>query len=476
LRLRAVALVVIASAAAGLLLASTHTWGLGVSYDSVVYVQASNSLSSIPLPQGQDAGGKALYWWAPAYPLALRAVGGSYSSARFLNALLLFLGAVLVGAIAWRTIDSGAGLVAAALYAAWPAVFASHLSLLAEPLFLVLATATLGLSALRHPAWAGAAAAAATLTRYAGLPLILTGAILFRGRDRWKFLAASVPPYLIWLLRNEIVAGETTGRQLRWHPPDWGFVENGLRGAFHLFVTNGYLPSIDLPLVHASLLVELCAGAALVIAVLRADRGHIPTIVRIGAVYAGLYCAFLAVTVLLFDAVTPLDQRLLLPLIPSLVFAVAWLTKQTPLAAVVVIVLFGLVTVQQARLFSNYGQDYSGRIWGELSFDSLALPAGDLHSNWPAAVAYFTGRSPQRMPRPSDAHTGAPNLDYEQDMKNLATAVRTGETTLVLLNERFLQLTESGTPLAETAPFKAQCHAVTSIITICGGHRTSARG
>jgi hypothetical protein len=456
-------------------LASTHTWGLGVSYDSVVYVQASDSLSSIPLPQGQDSGAKALYWWAPAYPLALRAIGGSYPSARFLNALLLFLGAVLVGAIAWRTIGSRAGLFAGALYAVWPAVFASHLSLLAEPLFLVLATATLGLIAFRHPAWAGAAAAGATLTRYAGLPLILTGAILFNGRDRWRFLAISVPPYLLWLVRNEIVAGETTGRQLRWHPPDWPFVENGLRGALHLFVTDGYLPSINLPFLQAGLLVELCAGAALVIAFLRADRTPVPRIVVIAAVYAGLYCVFLAVTVLLFDAVTPLDERLLLPIVPSLVFAIAWLTRRTPAAAVVLICVFGLVTLQQARFFSNYGEDYSGRIWSAVSFEGVQLPPGELRSNWPGAVAYLTGRSPQRMPRQSDAHTDAPNPNYEQDMRNLATAVSTGETTLVLLDGAFLQLTGSGTPLPDTAPFRGQCHRVTRIITICG-HGTSAPG
>jgi hypothetical protein len=79
------------------------------------------------------------------------------------------------------------------------------------------------------------------------------------------------------------------------------------------------------------------------------------------------------------------------------------------------------------------------------------------------------------MPRQSDAHTGAPNPDYEQDMKNLATAVSTGETTLVLLDGAFLQLTGSGTPLAETAPYKAQCRRVTRIITICVGHRNSAQ-
>jgi hypothetical protein len=77
------------------------------------------------------------------------------------------------------------------------------------------------------------------------------------------------------------------------------------------------------------------------------------------------------------------------------------------------------------------------------------------------------------MPRPSDAHTDARNPGYEQDIKNLATAVRTGETTLVLLDGAFLELAP-GIPLAESAAFRDRCHAVTSIITICGGDRPQA--
>jgi len=165
-----------------------------VSYDSVVYVQASRDLSSIDLPQAQDDGGAPLYWWAPLYPVALDLVGGSYSDARLLNAFLLIAGVLLVGGVAWRAIDARAGVIAGALYAFSPAVFSVHLSLMAEPLFLVLTTGSLASIAARRPVLAGFASAAAILTRYSGLPLIAVGAIVFRGRDRLRFLAASVRP------------------------------------------------------------------------------------------------------------------------------------------------------------------------------------------------------------------------------------------------------------------------------------------
>lgn len=476
-RLHLFALVAVAVAAAALLLATTRTWGLGVSYDSVVYVQASDSLSSIPLPQPRDNGGEPLYWLAPIYPLALKAIGGSYMGARFLNGLLLLVATLLIGAITWRSLGSRSGLAAGALYAFSPAVFATHLNLLAEPLYLVLATAALGLIAQRHPTLAGLTAAAAVLTRYAGLPLILTGAIVFRGRDRIRFLTWSIAPYLAWIVRNELVAGQTTGRQVRWHPPDWEVLERGLRTAGHLLWTDGHLPSITLPFGAAGLLLQLVAAAALVVALLRAERRNVPPLVVVGMIHAGLYCAFLAVTVSLFDAATPVDARLLVPVVPALVLTIAWLTRRTPVAALVLACALAVATLQQARTVSLYGLDYSGRIWSAATFDGVSLPSGDLHSNWPAAVAYFTGRSPQRLPRPADTHTLAANPHYRGQLESLARAVARGKTTLVILDNDFLQIPRRGAPITETAPFKRLCHPATRIVTLCGvPHRVDRRG
>ena len=202
-----IVLLAVAVAAVSIFLVATERWGLGVSYDSVVYVQASHSLSKIPLPQARDQGGKPLYWWAPGYPLVLKAFGGTYSGARLLNALLLFVGVLVVGAAAWKATDARSGVLAATLYAFSPAVFSAHLSLLAEPLFLVLGTAAVALIAARRPVPAGLAAGAATLTRFAGVPLIFAGAVLLRGRDRLTFLAISAGMYVGWLFETSLSSG-----------------------------------------------------------------------------------------------------------------------------------------------------------------------------------------------------------------------------------------------------------------------------
>jgi hypothetical protein len=268
-----------------------------------------------------------------------------------------------------------------------------------------------------------------------------------------------------------LTAGQATGRQPRWHPPDWAILTEALHTVAHLFVTEGDLPSIELPLIDPGSITQLVAVAALLVAVVRADRRHMPPIVAIGLIYAGLYCAFLLLTVSLFDAGTPVDVRLLVPIVPSIVFTIAWLTKQTPITAVAIFCVFAVATLQQARTVSLYGLDYSGRIWSAGSFERVSLRPGDLRSNWPAAVAYFTNRSPGQMPQRFDPHTLDTNPHYARDLRDLAQAVRNGRTTLVILDNAFLQLPARETPLPQTALFRKHCRAVTKIVTICGTQR-----
>ena len=428
-------------------------------------MQASHDLSSIPLPQPRDHGGEALYGWPPIYPLALKLFGGGYSGARLLNVLLLLIGTLLVGGIAWRAIGVGAGVTAGALYAFSPAVFSAHLSVLAEPLYLVLAMAALALIADRRGTLGGFVAAAAVLTRYAGLPLIVCGAVLLRGRERLKFLATSLTVYLAWMARNELAAGETTGRVLRWHPRSWPEMDAGLHQLMYLFVTSGHLPSIRLS--QAGLVAQLVATSALVVAVVRADRRNPPPIVTASLVYAGLYCALLAITVVLFGATTPLDERLLVPLVPPFVLTVAWLVRAMPIVAVTLICVFGVTVLQQARTVTLFGTDYSGKIWSPARIDKASLPALPLYSNWPGAVAYFTGRSPQRLPRRTDPFTLDTNGDYDREVSRLAIAVRTGRAALVVFDNDFLQIPRSGIPITETPAFRNACRPVTPIVKVC---------
>jgi Dolichyl-phosphate-mannose-protein mannosyltransferase len=455
----------VAIAGAALVVVATRRWGLGVSYDSVVYVQASHHLSAVPLPQPDDRGGKALYWWAPLYPLALRPFGGSYDAARFLAAALLAAGASVVGLTAWRMSGPRAAVVAAALYAFSPAVVAVHLNLLAEPLFLTLEAAALLLVAERRSASAGVAAGLATVTRYAGLPLLVAGAIALRGRDRIRFLVPALLVYGCWLIRNEIVAGETTGRSAVWHPPAVSVVGDGARALIDLLVTPGNLPSLHFA--TAGVIVQIAAGAAIFIGLYRRRFDRVPRTVLVCSLFSVVYVAFVIVTRCWFDALTPFDERIFIPLAPAFVLSLTWILRDTLAPAAVLVAAFVIGSLQVAHTFSGIGMDYSGQVWSRGAMSAKSLPQGPLYSNWAAAVAYFTGRSPRRLPNPIDEHTTLENPNFQREIDALVRKVRNGRASIVLLDETFLQIPTGGPPSKSFPELASLCHRVAPYVYVC---------
>jgi len=449
-------------------LVATRPWGLGVSYDSVAYVQASRHLS-VDLPQPRDFGGQPLYWWGPIYPLLLRVAGGSYANARLLNAGLLLVGAAVVWVVARRAMSDRAGVVAAAAYAFSPVVFAAHLDLLAEPLFLVFATVALGLIAASRPTLAGVATGAALLTRYAGLPLLLVGVLVFRGRDRVRFGLTSAGIYGAWLLRNELVAGQATGRELRWHPVSWQTLSDAVASVAHVIVTPGRLPSLSTHSVDPGHALQLLVVGALALALARVGVSGVPRIVTVSLIYGVVYLAFLVVTVSLFDAGTPINDRLLVPLAPAVAFAFAWATSRTPFLAVIVVCCFAVATAQQVRTISLYGLDYSGRIWEPARLDGLRLPDNVLYSNWPAAVAYFSGRSPRRIPAQRDPHTLDVNGGFDGQVRQVIAEVRAGTAAVIVLDDpKFLQTRrlDLGTRRV-LAGLRGRCQRPREVVILC---------
>jgi hypothetical protein len=232
-------------------------------------------------------------------------------------------------------------------------------------------------------------------------------------------------------------------------------------------VTPGRLPSVDPPLEHAGGFLQVVLAALLLVALARADRQDPPELLKVGLLYGAFYFAFVLVSTTVFDDVVPLDERLLVPLVPPLLVAIAWLVRAQPVAAAALVALFAVVTLQQVRTTSLQGRDYSGKVWSAGRIDSAALPRLPLYSNWPAAVAYFTGRSPRRFPRTGDAHTGEINTRYEEEMDELIRLLRDGRVAFVIFGADFLQIPTSTVPIAETPPLRGLCRPASPVVTVC---------
>ncbi len=223
-------------------LAVAARWGLGLSPDSAVYVGAARSIiSGRGFSLLADSGNFApIIYYPPLYPLLLALPGSGgldpVSVAKWLNILLFGANIFLAGTITFAlTASLGATVITASLVAtAFPMVMV-HSMAWSEPLFIFfeLWGIIFLLSYLRKPGYRSLVAAAgviglSVLSRYAGVAFVASAAvgILVLDSGLWKrrvvhagaFLAVSLFPISLWLLRNWWAAGSATHRQFSFHP------------------------------------------------------------------------------------------------------------------------------------------------------------------------------------------------------------------------------------------------------------------
>ena len=235
-----VLLVAICAAGVVLVLYST-IWGPGLFSDSFQYISSAQNIAA-GKGVGYSIGSRIfpLTHYPPLYPLALSpfALAGinAIDGARWLNALLLGLSILLVGASAWVITRSAAfSLLGACLAALSPALIGVHTWALSEPLYIFLSLACLlclGLYLAGTPTRAALACLLASallgslafLTRYVGLALLLTGVlgIALLSTQGWKrrsillltWAAIVGLPSAAWMLRNYFLSGTLTDRAL----------------------------------------------------------------------------------------------------------------------------------------------------------------------------------------------------------------------------------------------------------------------
>jgi hypothetical protein len=326
----------------------------------------------------------------PLYPIAIAVVGAlglaPIDAARWLGCTTLALDLVLFGLLAKRATAARGWLlpaVATVLLLVGPAAtqgFGLGLetvtswlvlsgSVFSESMFL--AFCLLGLLALAR--WldepsasrlglVAAAAAAATLTRYAGVALIAcagiaalawgTGGARRRARDAALLVGGAALPSILWALVTRMQGGEST-RAVVLHVPGENLSRLLSTGSRWFFRSSIADPTRQV--LFAVLLVVFAAMAADLVRLHARDPGT--TARRVLALFAVCYLATVEITRFFLDASTPIDGRLLAPLQPVLYalmlgILVAWLrarvrmpSGRAGLAAAVVAALLALTGV-----------------------------------------------------------------------------------------------------------------------------------
>ena len=397
--------------------ASSH--GIGLLPDSMSYLEAGRSLLREHRLLVDQA---PMTHFPPLYPLLLAGAGllggDLLTSTRLLHCLIFGLAVGVVGGAVREA--SRQSLVATSLAMSCTLAVAGivqiHVTALSEPAFLcLLVTGSLALDRylrkedLRWLVAAAMVAAAAGLTRYAGVCLILSmlAAMLIldrqgvraRLRSAAVFAAVSCAPLVLWAIRNSAVQGSAVDRSLAFHPPG----AEALRTiAYTLSFWAWPTPNLP-PVVRAGMAVAMATvlGATVVAAVghwFRRNRsGAEPCYLRdILAIFALSYGPFLLTSRTFVDAHTNFDYRILSPiLIACIVLGFARSHRpsgssrgvfQTLLAAAWVAVAMANIPWTAHILIEGHdkGIGYAAAEWREsetLAFVNSLPPATAVYSN-----------------------------------------------------------------------------------------------
>lgn len=242
----------ISLAAFALVYFPTQKNGVGISPDAIQYIGTARNLVN---GHGLLAyNNTPLVSWPPLYPLLLALLGIVFKcdpllSIGWLNSILFALIVFFSGKLAFRLTNGSTlfALLASAFILFSIPLFGVTLMAWSEPLFIFLSLlffiylekytrkekfATLLIAAIL--------AALATITRYVGVVLIVTGVVCIFANSRSRFKEKILPillfsfissiPLAAWLVRNRIISGTFTGPRMI---SSFTFLDN-----FHAMVVN----------------------------------------------------------------------------------------------------------------------------------------------------------------------------------------------------------------------------------------------
>jgi 4-amino-4-deoxy-L-arabinose transferase-like glycosyltransferase len=468
--------------------------GLGLSDDSIAYIAGARSLlAGDGYREAWLASNGPVTHFPPGFSSALAFVGlfgpDPLRGARYVNALLFGLNALLLGILAWRmTLSLTAGLVLAGIFIMSGEMLQVHAAAMSEPLFIFfwllslwafdlyfeLPPSSVGRGIAGEWWWlagCGALTGLAYLTRYAGLALVAAYlAAICILRTSWRkrltsigiFLAGFLPWALGWAVRNRLVAENITNRAFAWHP----ITSENLRiGRFEvsqfLIPVEAWRREIFKAPYWIEILVGLILGAVLVWTLLKAweylskprqvvmsERGE--RVAREVISFAvGLsilaYLASIVASMTMFDAATKFRLRILAPayvgLFILLVYAGVWLRqKNRPIVILLTLVFLGISLYKQSNTLaqlSRGGLGYASFQW----YDSQAMdylrelpPDIRIYTNEPGAVYLYTGRGAVILPYRYDAAAGVELPGFDEGVAGMQQEINDGRAVLALFD------------------------------------------
>lgn len=354
------------------------------------------------------------------------------TAARVVQAVAAGITVTLTATLALSLAGPWAAALAAGLVLLTPALVEDHLSVLSEPLYLMLLMGFLVLLLRRpdRPLWYGTVAALATAVRYLGGALggvAVVWALLQGGtlRERLRRAGVALAPMallsVVWILAVRGQAGRPPAASL---VADFSLAPAlaDLRDALVDWLAPA--PPESAWVIGVALLTGLLVGLLLFVAARRIDWRSRPT-QTLPALWLALALVIGAhLTVLLFARIfvgheIPFDGRLLSPLMLGLDLVVAvslvvsWPGWRWPARSLAAVVLLAWTAGALARLQDlvqdarSNGWDYNTYAWRRSATVAWARTAGGhaLFSNHPVPLWFHAGRHSRDLPQSLDPDT-----------------------------------------------------------------------
>ena len=483
--------------AAGMFIFATSS-GIGLVSDSFFYIGGSEGILSgegfsRPAAEGNW---KIITHFPPFYAVLLslpRLFLPSTDAAIALHLVLYVINAVLAGHLVQRATGNWlSGWLAGVLWSLSPVLLRQQISVLSEGLsFTMILLFLLHFQTYAQTrrwvdiAFAGVLVGFNYLTRYAGAAFILPGIIflLIDGRSKvldritrlLLFLFTSLALPSVWALRNFWLTGSTSNRVLGWHPFSKAQLFRAAQTMVHWLSPVDFPGIVDLVLLGALLLM---VGVLFLTWALRFLRGEpqsrdrsSQTMLLLSASVLS-YLALLVVSISLFDASTPLDDRILSPVyVLLLLMAFLVLGRRAAdrlpgkrlllLVAILLTLWIGFRGARAANEAARYPAGFASATWQdspvvgfvqELDVDTL------LYSNEIDALYLLTGRMAYLIPVQWDPVTTLEREDYEEVLTKMRQSLHAKQGYLVLFSTLEAQpffpdrsvLTEGMTPVLES--------------------------
>ena len=451
----------------------TTPLGGGLGGDSYYYVSGARDLlagEGFTRPAA-DGTFRPITHFPPLFSVCLALLTGlgldTTQAARWFNAGLFGVNVFLVGWLIWRGTQSWlSSLGGALIFLASPAMLAVHSWVLSEPLFLcclLLAITWLSFylerGRRRDLVVSAILASFACLTRYVGLALVAAAVLailLWPGRRWWKraqsaavFAALSLAAPAGWFARNLALVGSPTNRGLQFHLPDSSKLLDALN-TFSLWLLPGRVPATLRLGLAAAVTLGLLALTIVFLwkGPLSGERRPVPWI-------AGwlllVYPLSILASLSLLDASTPLDDRILSPLLAAGLMlgictaqgALSRTATVRPARVIIGTILASFVVLTAARGVGKMlqlradGQGYASRGWRESHLVGWVREhpeEGPIYSNELDALYLLTGRQAYQVPIRWDPVRAEERVDFPEQLARMRERIAGEGAVLVLFN------------------------------------------